>query len=189
MHKVITRLKRILAYGLVAAAVVLVFQGLGWERVTPWFLLGALASYYFLIRTGRCDAFMVWSDDLNTGIASFDQDHKKLMALINNVRASVLCRTGEEFERQNLQELLEYTQSHFAREEQLMLEHNYPDYEGHKAQHDQMALDVQCLAKCYETKGSKILPQLADYLTRWMVQHINGTDKKYLEFFQEKGMA
>ena len=189
IQKLLARLKRMLAYALLATAVLLVFKEVGWDRLLPWFLVAALGGYYFLTRADRCNAFLVWTDDLKTGIESFDQDHKKLLALINNVRASVLCDTGEEFERQTLQELLEYTRSHFAREEQLMLEHDYPDYEGHKAQHDQMAYDVECLVKVYETKGSKILPDLADYLTRWLKQHINGTDKKYMEFFQEKGVC
>lgn len=189
IQKLITRLKRMLAYVLLATALLLVFKELGWDHVVPWFLAGALAAYYFLTRSGKCTAFLVWADDLNTGIDSVDQDHKNMLSLINNVRASVLCHTGEEFERQTLKELQEYTQHHFVREEQLMLEHHYPDYEGHKAQHDQMANDVECLLKVYETKGSRILPDLADYLTRWLVQHINGTDKRYVEFFQDKGVC
>lgn len=37
-----------------------------------------------------------------------------------------------------LNELIDYTKTHFADEEQLMEEHGYPDYEKHKETHAEL---------------------------------------------------
>lgn len=188
IKRLINKLKLWLAYLLVLTAVVLVFMELGFSSTTPWLLLVSLAVYYAVTQLGKCGAFLVWDDAYNTGVHQIDEDHKKLLNMINNLRSSTLCNTGEEFERRTLQELVDYTESHFEREERLMQENGYPDYEGHKAQHDQMAQYAAGFMKRYDEQGNKVLSDVADYLTQWLIQHINGTDMKYVEFFQEKGV-
>ncbi len=188
IKRLITKLKLWLAYLLVVVSVLLVFSDLGFASITPWFLAASLAVYYVVTHFGRCDAFLVWDKSYNTGIDQIDEDHKKLLNMINNLRSSVLCNTGREFERHTLQELVDYTETHFEKEERLMQEYGYPDYEGHKAQHDQMAQYVAGFIRRYDEDGKKVLPDVADHLTRWLIQHINGTDMKYVEFFQEKGV-
>lgn len=188
ISRFIAKLKLWLAYLLVAAAVVLVFRELGFASVSAWFLLVSLVVYYAVTQLGKCGAFLVWDNAYNTDIEQIDEDHKKLLNMINNLRSSTLCNTGEEFERRTLQELVDYTESHFEKEERLMQEYGYPDYEGHKAQHDQMAQYVAGFIKRYDEHGNKVLPDVADHLTRWLIQHINGTDMKYVEFFKEKGV-
>jgi hemerythrin len=188
IKRLIAKLKWWLAYLLVAIAVVLVFMELGLSSITPWLLLISLLVYFAVSQLGRCSTFLVWDDACNTGIDQLDEDHKKLLNMINNLRSSTLCNTGEEFERCTLQELVDYTESHFDREERLMQEHGYPDYEGHKAQHDQMAQYVAGFVKRYDEQGNKVLPDVADHLTRWLIQHIKGTDMKYVEFFKQEGV-
>jgi hemerythrin len=188
IKRLLNKLKLWLAVLLVATAVALVFMDLGIASITPWLLLVSLAVYYVVTRFGKCDAFLVWDDAYNTGIQQIDEEHKKLLNMINNLRSSTLCNTGEEFERRTLQELVDYTEHHFEREEQLMSEYGYPDFEGHKAQHDQMSQYVAGFIKRYDEEGKKVLPDVADHLTRWLIQHINGTDMKYAEFFKEKGV-
>jgi len=111
----------------------------GGAAIAPWLLLAGILMLTLLLRSssGKCQNFLVWDDDLSVGIQAMDEDHKHLLNLINNLRASVLCNTGEAFERQNLDDLLEYTRGHLMREEALLQEHDFPNYEGHKAQHDQ----------------------------------------------------
>jgi hemerythrin len=100
--------------------------------------------------------------------------------------AARLCRTGPEFERQALDELMDYTQFHFKREEDLMRAHGYADYEGQKAQHDQMVTQARLYRARYEEKGRESIPEVARHLKLWLLQHINGTDRKYVPFLREK---
>ena len=47
---------------------------------------------------------------------------------------------------------------------------------------------VEDFVRKYEDVGRDILPDVADYLTLWLTQHINITDKKYTAFFHECGI-
>ncbi|MEE9357748.1 MAG: hemerythrin domain-containing protein [Sedimenticolaceae bacterium] len=89
----------------------------------------------------------------SVGIESMDKDHKKLLNLINNLSACILCTTGEEFERHNLSELIAYTRNHLKAAEDLLQTNGYPDYEGHKAQHDQMISYVESFVRKYDAVG------------------------------------
>ncbi len=101
----------------------------------------------------------------------------------------VRCNTGPTFERQALDELMAYTQNHLKLEEDLMREHGYPDYEGHKGQHDQMVSQVKVFLRRYDEQGSEALGEVANYLKLWLFQHIAGTDLKLARFLREKGMS
>lgn len=97
------------------AANTLAFIEIGASSLTPWLLLAGLSLSAFLLymnRRGNCDNFLVWRDEHSVGIEAMDKDHKKLLNLINNLRACILCTTGEEFERHNLNELIAYTRYH-----------------------------------------------------------------------------
>jgi hemerythrin len=184
-----TRMKILLAALLTAAALaaaVLTFMAQGAASLAPWLLLAVAAGIPFLLRQQSCTDFVAWKDEYSVGIDAIDQDHKKLLGLINNLLAAQLCRTGPEFERQALDELMDYTQFHFKREEDLMREHGYADYEGHKAQHDQMVTQARLYRSRYEEKGREIIPEVAHHLRLWLLQHINGTDRKYAPFLRER---
>lgn len=190
MKKTAEKLKLYLVIGIFLLANILVFIGMGPASLAPWLLLAGIISLPLLLKrgNGECQDFLVWSDDYSVGIDEFDEDHKKMLNLINNLRAAVLCNTGEEFERHNLREMVAYAREHLKREEALMEQYGYPDYEGHKAQHDQMIGYVEDYAKKYEEKGRAILREIAEYLTLWLTQHIYVTDKKYTAFFNERGV-
>lgn len=165
-----------------AAALSIVTTG----PVIPILILVAGAGIPLLLRRETCTDFMEWKDEYSVGLDIIDEEHKRLLALINNVLAANLCRTGTVLERQSLDELLDYTEYHFQREEGLMREHGFPDYEGHKAQHDQMRTQVKLYLKRYEEKGREILPEVANHLKLWLLQHIAGTDKRLAPFIAER---
>ncbi len=187
-----TKRKILLGIILALAAVAdgLAFFSPGPGSLLPWLLLAGLLLVPLLLRPGsaKCQSFLVWDDDLSVGIAEMDEDHKHMLNLINNLRASVLCNTGEAFERQNLDDLVQYTRDHLKREEELLRKHDFPNYEGHKAQHDQMISYVNTYVRRYQEQGRKVLPEIADYLTLWLTDHIQVTDKQYSEFLNQRGV-
>lgn len=132
--------------------------------------------------------FVVWKDEYSVGIESIDNDHKKLLSLINNLQTSALYYTGEEFDRQALKELLNYTEYHFKREEKLMEENGYPDFAAHKAQHQKMTEKIKEMVTTYEQDDEQTILELAQFLRNWLVNHINGSDQEYSGFLIKKGV-
>jgi hemerythrin len=164
----------------IAAAATLWQNGLA--SPAPWLTLAAAALVPLLLRREICQDFIAWREDFGVGFPLIDGDHKKLLSLINNLLATQQCETGTALERQALDELLDYTEYHFKREEDLMTRYGYPDFAEHKAQHDRMRAQVQAHLKRYEEKGRVALPQLANHLKLWLLQHIAGTDRRLAPF-------
>ncbi len=128
-----------------------------------------------------------WSDKYSVGIDSIDEQHKKLINLINTLQTIVDYSTGEEIERECLAAVVNYTKTHFVYEEGLMREYGYPDFEAHKAQHQKMIDKVNDLLAAYEKNPESAMKDALDFLKQWLIRHINGTDKQYSEFLISNG--
>ena len=110
-----------------------------------WVLVAILVAIPFIHRKLSAKSFITWKDEYSVGLDSIDQQHKKLINLINQLTTAVDYSTGEEFEREALAELVEYTKTHFSYEEGLMEDNGYPDFEAHRAQHRAMIAEVEAV--------------------------------------------
>ena len=152
-----------------------------------WALVALLLVIPFAYRRMSARDFIEWKDEYNTGIASIDQQHRKLVNLINQLQTAVNYSTGEEFEREALDELVDYTKTHFGYEEGLMEKYGYPDFEPHKAQHRKLITQVEAVLTEYEQDHDRAMSNAVTFLKNWLISHINGTDKQYSSFLIEKG--
>lgn len=168
-------------------AVVLGFMA-GPTSPLTWFLLAVLIAIPFLYRKIAAKDFLVWKDEYSVGINSIDQQHKKLIHMINQLQTAVKYSTGEEFEREALNELVDYTKTHFTYEEGMMEQNGYPDFEAHKAQHVKMIKKVEEVLAEYEKDSDTAMENALSYLSEWLINHINGTDKEYSSFMISKGV-
>ena len=187
-HTTTTFLLSLLLATLVVAAL-LTFLALGASSPIPWALV-VLAVAVPLLNTWREKRrFVTWSRHLSVGIAEFDEDHRKLLELINRLRTMILYESGREAEKRALDELVDYTRDHFRREEELMEKYGYPGFEEHRKQHQEMAARVEQLTREYEQRGRETLQALTDYLKSRFIEHISVTDQKYRTFMREKGVG
>jgi len=168
-------------------AVILGFMA-GPTSPLPWLLVAILVAIPFIYRKLAAKPYIEWKDEYSVGIDSIDQQHRKLINLINQLSTAVDYSTGEEFEREALAELVEYTKTHFVYEEGLMEDNGYPDFEAHRAQHRAMIAEVGIVLTEYEKDHDKAMSHAVDYLKEWLINHINGTDKQYSSFLIGKGV-
>lgn len=173
--------------GVLIVAAILTFISLGATNPVPWIIIAVTLAIPFIIRSSENKHFVSWKESYSVGIDSIDDDHKKLLSLINQFQTAVHYQTGEQFEKEALDELVNYTQYHFKREEEMMEEFGYADLEPHKAKHRAMIDQVERFIALHEEKGHEVLEEAADYLKQWLIEHINGTDKEYSGFLIEKG--
>ena len=153
-----------------------------------WLLVAILIAIPFLHRKLSDKQYLEWKDEYSVGIDSIDQQHKRLVNLINQLHTAVHYSTGEEFEREALDELVDYTKTHFIYEEGLMEQNGYPDFEPHKEQHKAMIQKVEDVLAEYEKDQDTAMKNALDYLSDWLINHINGTDKEYSSFLIGKGV-
>ncbi len=134
-------------------------------------------------------AFIVWNDKMTVGIAEIDNDHKKMVLMINKLFDGISEGKGKEVLTEMLEHLVEYTSVHFAREEKLFAATHYPAAAAHKKEHDEMiawAADVQTRFN----KGALVAPTLdvMVYLKDWLFDHILGSDMEYVSHFKAMGI-
>lgn len=175
--------------GILLVAIILTFTALGLAHPAPWVLVAALIAIPFLLKRKEQRHFAVWKDSYSVGIKSLDDDHRKLLNLINHLQTAVHYQTGEIFEKEALDEVVAYTKYHFEREEKMLEEAGFKDLEAHKALHAKMIAEVDGFVTEYDKRGHEALEEVAQYLKDWLVGHINGTDQEYGSLLQEKGMV
>ncbi len=153
-----------------------------------WLLIAILVFMPFIHRKLTARQYITWKEGYSVGIDSIDMQHKKLLNLINNLQTAVDFSTGGAFERETLNELVDYTKSHFSYEEGLMEQHGYPDFEPHREQHQIMIARVEELLTEYQQDKDTAMKNATIFLRDWLINHINGTDKQYSAFLIGKGV-
>ena len=132
-----------------------------------------------------------FTDDLNTGIAVIDDQHRELFRRINLLLADIEGGRGPEAVSGTLGFLEEYIVEHFTAEENLQIHYSYPGYALHKAMHDGFRLDVGLLRERLATAGPT--PELV-FMTRglvveWLVEHIKKADRSIGAYIKTRGGA
>jgi len=135
-------------------------------------------------------AFFEWNDQYSVGVANVDEQHKKLVGYLNDLFEALNVGKGKEILDSILDNMVEYTQYHFATEEKLMKLHGYPGYDDHKKKHDKLAEHVLDLKSQYAAGNIvKVSPiQIGIFLKDWLSKHIMGTDKLFGPFLNSKGV-
>lgn len=120
---------------------------------------------------------LVWTDDLNTGIPVVDGQHRQIVSYINHLHDA-----REKGDRKGIgdviNDLIDYTLSHFSFEEELMAEAGYPFAGPHKRVHDVFVKRVAEYQLRYKA-GEDVSGELHALLMRWLVGHIKNDDAAY----------
>lgn len=134
-------------------------------------------------------ALINWENSYSVKVKNVDTQHQKLFTLINDLYDAMNQGKGRDVTGKILDELVTYTKTHFAYEEQLLKGNGYPAFAAHKAEHDLFTGKVVDFQKQYqEGKASLALP-LMTFLKDWLTNHIRGTDQKYSSFLNGKGVS
>ena len=129
-----------------------------------------------------------WSEEkYGLGIAALDQDHQRLVDLINAVQRGAAAHLGTAFLEKVLADLSDYVATHFAREEGLMRQYGYPEFSAHKAAHGQFIVRIAEM-KARLGSGKLVTGQIHGYLKDWLVLHILGMDRQYAPYLRERGV-
>jgi hemerythrin len=134
-------------------------------------------------------AMMEWSPAFSVKIKKFDDQHKKLVELLNQLHDAMKSGQGNAMLGVVLQSLISYTSTHFKEEEQVMQANGYPDLARHKAEHEKLVTKVLDLQKQFQSGSSVLTMTVLSFLKDWLVSHIQGVDKKYGEFLNAKGIS
>lgn len=122
---------------------------------------------------------LVWTAELDTGIREIDVQHKRILSYINALNELKSTSSREELATV-LDEMVDYTISHFAFEEALMENAGYMFSEPHKKVHQLFARRVAEYKTRFEA-GEDVTADLHSMLSRWLFNHIRNEDHGYVD--------
>ena len=124
---------------------------------------------------------MPWKNKYSVSVKSIDDQHKQLVHLINALNNAMLYEKGRDKVSQIIKGLVDYTVFHFDYEENLLKKNGYSEFDSHKKIHTKFIDTIKEFQNEFEYDGKELSKEVMDFLKKWLIEHIMGTDQKYSE--------
>ncbi|HOO71715.1 MAG TPA: bacteriohemerythrin [Spirochaetota bacterium] len=134
-------------------------------------------------------AIIKWNDRYLVNIKSIDEQHIKLVEMINKLKISLSQNEDSEVIKSILVGMGEYAREHFDLEERFMRETDYPLFGEHKREHDYFKREIARFQKYFYAGRARLTAQILTFLSSWFKGHLMGTDRKYIEHFIKSGIT
>lgn len=115
-----------------------------------------------------------WRDEFNIGIPKIDEQHQRLVKIINDLAANI----NPENIFDTVMQMSKYADEHFEMEEDMILGCCPDQLKEHREQHLIFRQKTSELAGLDYTKGEHSLDAF-NYLCQWLANHILTVDMKY----------
>ena len=134
-------------------------------------------------------ALINWDDSFSVKVAEIDAQHQKLVQLVNSLNDAMKQGKGKDAISIVLNELINYTATHFKTEEKYFDEFDYPLTDEHKMEHSNFVKKVMAFKNDFQSGKLGLSIDVLNFLVNWLKNHIMIVDKKYSEFFNSKGLV
>lgn len=119
-----------------------------------------------------------WKPEYSVGIESVDHEHREMIAQINGVYTALSEGSGAEDVEHRLGEIHATIAAHFALEEQQMRRAEYPEYEAHKNDHEELLDQIRDLMDDFTDNPQACRERLKRTLGSWFSNHFAGFDAR-----------
>lgn len=127
-----------------------------------------------------------WTEELSTGIPAMDDQHKQLIALLNEFYNAVERGEREEGIQALFEGVDQYAVFHFSSEEAFMEQIGYPDLVSHRETHAMFRREYLSAMERHQSGDRKAVRDLVAFLFSWLYTHIQKTDKRYAAFARQQ---
>jgi hemerythrin len=123
-----------------------------------------------------------WDPSMSTGVDSLDNQHKQLIAWLNDLLTAMSLGRGRAELASLLDKLGGYTIMHFGYEEDCMDQYRCPAAAQNAAAHKEFVATLRAFGEEFERTGAtaQLMVHLESELMRWLVTHIKRTDTQLL---------
>jgi hemerythrin len=125
-----------------------------------------------------------WDTSMTTGVDSLDNQHKQLIAWLNDLLAAMSLGRGRGEVQGLLDKLGGYAVMHFGHEEDCMARYSCPVAAQNMAAHADFVATFSSFREEYERDGASahLVVRLESELMRWLTSHIKRTDTQLAPF-------
>ena len=130
-----------------------------------------------------------WKDEYSVGVSRFDNHHKKLFDIANQLHEMMKSGKGADVIETTLRELVDYTKYHLAEEEKALERIGYSGISSHKRAHAIFTDQLNDAMKDIEGgRAQFVVVKVSKTVIDWLIDHIFGIDKKYTAEMNAAGM-
>jgi hemerythrin len=134
-------------------------------------------------------AILEWEKNFELGIKEFDEHHKHLVFLLNEIYNWIEGDTADQTFEMIADKLVNYTNIHFAAEEKWMGSIGYDRMISHVEEHDKFNQMVAEFRSSSSQDMRFLAMELLSFLGHWLFDHILVADADYARFAGETGPA
>ena len=128
---------------------------------------------------------IIWDDSFNIQVEVIDQQHRRLVELMNRLIATQDEKASDDDTADILGAMTNYLGYHFDTEEGLMIDHSYPEPESHREEHQAFVTQTAYFIATYREGGTSLKKDILLFLKEWLVEHIVKTDGAFGDFLKD----
>ncbi len=129
-----------------------------------------------------------WREQYSTNVAEMDAHHRELFNAANSLYRAIGSRAARAVLQDTLGFLMQYTQEHFAAEEDLLKQYGYDGYAHHCRKHRQFIDRVSEFEQRFRSGEIELDADFIGLLKFVIVSHILTEDRKYTRFLNDHGV-
>lgn len=131
---------------------------------------------------------IVWPEVFNLGIKDIDNQHKKIVDLINKVFYTMNRNESAENIHYVFDALNDYVRYHLRYEEEFMERIHYPHYDLHKMGHEKFEDDIFYFETGFKVDENieNVRDEIVKFLMGWLTEHIVDEDRGYARYYFEQ---
>ena len=128
-----------------------------------------------------------WNENLSVGDAEIDQEHRRFIDLVNDLNHSIIDRGDLPEIRNRMQSILDDGQRHFAHEEAILEQRNYPHTERHALEHQAIIENFDNILHDFNERTTMFQWIAAGLRVKAaLIGHLLGADMQYRDYVRSQ---
>jgi hemerythrin len=123
-----------------------------------------------------------WTNEYALDFPEIDREHAQWFETIGRLHAAMLDGEGRNVVGALLEEMIRYTELHFAHEAELMSRVGYPGRTAHLAEHAELRNAVETFRRRFEDGETTMTIEMFGFLWSWLQQHTTTVDRRIADF-------
>lgn len=123
-----------------------------------------------------------WQTCYSVGNQRLDQQHQRIVAMINQLGDAMDTGAERATLMQILSDLAGYTKTHFGEEERMLAESGYPELTEHHERHASLNRQLADFYRTFYTSSRPQTKEVMAFLQNWLYNHILEQDKRYAPY-------
>jgi hemerythrin len=128
--------------------------------------------------------FIVWKNEFSVGSKVLNAQHRRLFDIINELYQAMQQDSSQNHLIEIIKMLSQYSATHFAYEEKIMREFNFPDLEEQQKAHQYFRKRVDAFNVQLKTIQGDLSLEVLTFLKDWLINHILHMDMEYGPFIK-----